>query len=182
LEEVIRPALVEIGERWHRGELPVATEHFATQFCLRHLNSMLSAIGAPSRPGLIVAACAPGELHEIGLLMLVVMLRWRGWEVMYLGPNLQLARLDEAIGPQHPRLLLFTATRVEAVQALMDLPAILQRFPQPPPRVAIGGQAVRHSLARPHADFVFIDDASPSEMVKTVEALMSENLDRVVLN
>jgi MerR family transcriptional regulator, light-induced transcriptional regulator len=36
----------------------------------------------------IVAACAPGEMHQIGLLMLVVMLRWRGWDVKYLGPDL----------------------------------------------------------------------------------------------
>jgi MerR family transcriptional regulator, light-induced transcriptional regulator len=141
LLEVIRPALVDLGERWHRGELPVATEHFATQFCLRHLQSMLAAVGAPSRPGRIVAACAPGEHHEIGLLTLVVLLRWRGWDVLYLGPNLQLERLDEAIGHLQPRLILFTATRQQSAEALLALPPILERFPAPSPTIVVGGQA-----------------------------------------
>lgn len=171
LLEVVRPALIDIGERWHRGEMPVAVEHFATQFCLRHLLSMSAAAGAPSRPGVIVAAGAPGEHHEIGLLMLVVMLRWRGWDVKYLGPNLKLERLDEAIGPLHPWLLLFTATRPEAAAALHALPAILSRFPPPPPRVVVGGPAFQQpDEARP-GEWLYLDD-SPARMLATIEALM----------
>lgn len=169
LLEVIRPALVDLGERWHRGELPVATEHFATQFCLRHLQSMMAAAGAPSRPGRIVAACAPGEHHEIGLLTLVVLLRWRGWDVLYLGPNLQLERLDEAVGPLQPRLLLFTATRPEAAAALHALPPILARFPAPAPLVVVGGQAFG-AASRP-AEFVYLNDA-PLDTIQSVERLM----------
>jgi len=171
LLEVISPALVDIGERWHRGELPVAVEHFATQFCLRHLQSMVAAAGAPSRPGLIVAACAPGELHEIGLLMLVVMLRWRGWDVMYLGPNLKLERLDEAVGPLRPRVLLFTATRPESAEALRPLSEILTRFPQPAPRVIVGGQGFSHDLATPIAGFIYLNEPL-LETVSAVEQYM----------
>lgn len=170
LLEVIRPAMIEIGERWHRGELPIAVEHFATQFCLRHLQSMVSAAGAPSRPGLIIAACAPGELHEIGLLMLVVMLRWRGWDVMYLGPNLKLERLDEAVGPLRPRLLLFTATRADSADALHVLPEILTRFPQPAPRVVVGGQAFDQGTTSVRG-FVYLRD-SLTETIGAVEQLM----------
>jgi DNA-binding transcriptional MerR regulator len=170
LLEVIRPAMVEIGDRWHRGETPVAVEHFATQFCLRHLQSMVSAAGAPSRPGLIVAACAPGELHEIGLLMLVVMLRWRGWDVMYLGPNLKLERLDESVGPLRPRVLLFAATRSDAADALHGLPEILARFPQPAPKVVVGGQACDQGASRVNG-FVYLNDTL-SETVNAVEQLM----------
>lgn len=172
LLEVIRPAMVEIGERWHRGELPVAVEHFATQFCLRHLQSMVAAAGAPSRPGLIVAACAPGELHEIGLLMLVVMLRWRGWDVMYLGPNLKLERLDEAVAPLRPRVLLFTATNPDSANALHDLPGILTRFPPPPPHVVVGGQAFGGDAAPRVGGFIYLNNESLMETINAVEQLM----------
>jgi len=171
LLEVVNPALVDVGERWHRGELPVAVEHFATQFCLRHLQSMFAAAGVPSRPGLIVAACAPGEHHEIGLLMLVVMLRWRGWDVRYLGPNLMLERLDEAIGALRPRLLLFTATRPEAAAGLAALPEIIRRFPAPQPRVVVGGQAIDHQSTLLPADWIHLN-AAPGAMVGSVEELM----------
>lgn len=171
LLEVARPALVEVGERWHRGELPVAVEHFATQFCMRHLQSMAGAAGTPSRAGLIVAAGAPGEMHEIGLLMLVVMLRWRGWDVKYLGPNLQIDRLDEALGPLRPRLLLFTATRPEAAHALQALPEVLRRFPAPAPRVVVGGRAYEGQPELRLADWVLLE-AGPHATVQRIEELM----------
>ena len=175
LMDVVRPALVALGERWHRGELPVAVEHFATQFCVRHLQSMTAAAGAPSRAGLIVAAGAPGEWHEIGLLMLVVMLRWRGWDVKYLGPNLRLERLDEALAPLRPRLLLFSATRPEAAAALQDLTAVLRRFPAPAPRVVVGGQAFAEPAAPRQPGWVHID-APPHAMIQTIEELMQAGL------
>lgn len=171
LVEVVCPALTELGERWHRGELPVAVEHFATQFCLRHLQSMAAAAGAPSRAGLIVAAGAPGEMHEIGLLMLVVLLRWRGWDVKYLGPNLKLDRLDEALAPVRPRLLLFSATRRESAEALRALSEILPRFPRPAPRVVVGGRAYSGPGGGLPGDWVVLDTA-PSESVQHIEALM----------
>jgi DNA-binding transcriptional MerR regulator len=171
LTTIVRPALVDLGERWHRGEIPVAVEHFATQFCVRHLMSMYSAIGRPSRPGVMVAAGAPGEQHEIGLLMLVVILRWRGWEVKYLGPNLELERLDEAVGHLQPRLLLFTASRAESAQALARLPALLARFPQPPPRVVLGGRAFAHAPELSASVGTYLD-STPAEMISAIEGLM----------
>ena len=37
--------------------------------------------------GSAVLACAPGEHHDIGLLMLAVMLRADGWRVEFLGAD-----------------------------------------------------------------------------------------------
>ncbi len=118
-----------------------------------------------------MAAGAPGEHHEIGLLMIVVMLRWRGWDVKYLGPNLHLDRLDEALGPLRPRLLLFTATRLEAAEALRALPQVLARFPAPPPRIVVGGPAFAAGPARPLADWVHVE-AEPEASVRAIEDLM----------
>ncbi len=61
LVEIVIPALVGIGELWHQGKLPIASEHFASQFIMQHLMGMLSAAAVPARPGLIAAACAPGK-------------------------------------------------------------------------------------------------------------------------
>ena len=171
LFEVAQPALVALGERWHRGALPVAVEHFATQFCLRRLMSLAAAAGEPTRPGVIVAAAAPGEYHEIGLLMIVVCLRWRGWDVKYLGPNLSLDRLEEAVGPLRPRLLLFTANRPEAAAALRALPPVLERFPSPRPQVILGGQAFETPEDHGHWPGLVLN-GEPSRIVETVEALM----------
>lgn len=139
MEQVMRPMLHEIGRDWAAGTLPVAVEHFASQQCLRQLWAMMTAAGPAWRPGPIVAGCAPGERHELGLLMVVVRLRWRGWDVKYLGAELSLERLEDALHHLQPRLLLFSATRPETARTLARLTAALQSLVPVPP-VLFGGQ------------------------------------------
>jgi DNA-binding transcriptional MerR regulator len=173
LMEVVTPALVRIGELWHEGKMPIATEHYASQFCMQHLMGMLAASAAPAHPGLILAACAPGETHQIGLLMLVVMLRWRGWNVKYLGPDLKLDGLAEALAPLHPSVLLFTATRPEAANRLLDLPQVLENFSAPKPLVILGGLAFQTMRLPDHVPAIYIN-LSPAETVKAIENLVNQ--------
>jgi DNA-binding transcriptional MerR regulator len=84
--EVLAPALVEIGERWESGGLSVAQEHLASATVRSALQRLL-ADGRGAVRGVAVLACAPGERHEIGLLMLAVLMRADGWQVAYLGPD-----------------------------------------------------------------------------------------------
>jgi DNA-binding transcriptional MerR regulator len=172
LMEITQPTLIELGEAWHRGEMPIAVEHFATQFCMQHLNSMLASSATPSRSGVIVAACAPGETHQVGLLSLVVMLRWRGWDVKFLGPDLKLERLAEALAPLHPRLLLFTATLPETARNLTGLGELLPQFSDPKPLVVLGGQAFQHMRLPESVPAIYLN-ASPTLMVTAIEKLMT---------
>lgn len=171
LVEIITPVLVELGERWHRGDLPIAVEHYATQFCMQYLMSMLSASAPPSRPGVVVAVCAPGELHQIGLLMLVVMLRWRGWDVKYFGQDLPLDRLEEALQPIHPRLMLFTATRKEAAAQLSGLPDVIRGLPEPKPMIVLGGQAFYDHQLPESVPAVYLN-GNPADVVSRIERLL----------
>lgn len=173
LMEVVVPTLVTLGDAWHRGELPIAVEHYATQFCMQHLMSMLAGAAPPSRTGSIVAACAPGEQHQIGLLMLVVMLRWRGWDIKYLGPDLPLDRLAEALRPLRPQLLMFSANRIETAEKLAGLADILEKFPPPHPKVILGGQAFLQ-MGSPERLNALVLDESPTEMVNHIEELMAQ--------
>jgi DNA-binding transcriptional MerR regulator len=171
LTKVISPTMVNIGEMWHRGELPIAVEHFASQHTMQQLMSMLSASSSPSRPGLIVAACAPGESHQIGLLMLVVMLRWRGWDIRFLGPDLILDRLEEALRPARPTLLMFTANREETARNLTCLSTVLERFPEPRPLVVVGGHGF-DTFRLPDALPVIYLTTSPAVTIRAIEELM----------
>jgi DNA-binding transcriptional MerR regulator len=171
LLEIIQPTLVSLGEAWHQGKLPIAVEHFATQFCLQNLMSMLASSAPPYHAGTMVAACAPGEMHQIGLLMLVVMLRWRGWDVKYLGQDLKLDQLSEALTPIRPRLLLFTATRQESAANLSALPAILRNFPPPAPQVVLGGQGF-DLINDPAGLPGVLLKGTPTEVIQAIEKMM----------
>ncbi len=172
LMEVVQSILVSLGDAWHRGELPIAVEHYATQFFMQYLMSMMAAAAPASHSGTLVAACAPGELHQVGLLMLVVSLRWRGWDVKYLGPDLPLDRLEEALRPIRPRAMLFSANRVETANRLAELPEVLDRFPDPHPLVLLGGQAFEQTRLPEDVPAVYIPVASLTETVRRIEEII----------
>lgn len=171
LLQVIQPVLVDLGEAWHRGELPIAVEHYATQFCMQHMMSMLSAAALPVHPGTIIAACAPGEQHQVGLLMLVIMLRWRGWDVKYLGPDLPLDQFAEAVHPMRPQILMFSATRMETAEKLAPLPEILEGFTKPHPILILGGQGFQTARLPENLPAVYLH-ASPLETIQRIEEIM----------
>ncbi len=174
LTQIIEPVLVEIGEAWHRGEMPIAIEHYATQFFIQQLKSMLGASAPVAHRGVVAAAGAPGEQHEIGLLLVVVMLRWRGYDVKYLGPDLKLDRLEEAVGLLHPRLLLFSATRKETAESLQkELTELVKRFPQPQPLIAMGGQGFRDHEPEDQVVGIVIKDPG-GEMITAIENLLAQ--------
>lgn len=174
LMEIVRPALVRLGEAWQLGKLPIAVEHYATQFCMQHLLNMMAVASPPSHPGSIVAACAPGEMHQIGLLMLVVMLRWRGWDITYLGPDLPLDRIEEALIPIHPQILMFSATQARTAKKLSGLAAVLSHFPEPHPLVVLGGQAFQQMRLPENVPAVYLN-MSPTETVNQIEVLMAQS-------
>ena len=79
----------------------VAAEHFASEVLRRELLRLLDAF-PPGRGQPLLVACGPEEQHELGALLLRLLLRARGHHVVYLGPRLPgpvLARAAAALDP-----------------------------------------------------------------------------------
>jgi methanogenic corrinoid protein MtbC1 len=145
LLDLIQPTMAEVGERWHNGEISIATEHFATNLCRAFLiNIYEQTLGEPLQ-GSLVAACAPGEQHELGLLTLSIMLRIRGFAVTYLGANISFERFAETVVQVRPQLLLFSATTRASAEGLIELVRVLDELPEPKPIIGLGGQAFTHN-------------------------------------
>jgi DNA-binding transcriptional MerR regulator len=141
LVEVIAPSLAEIGEAWRNGRINVATEHLASAF-LRQRLTMWLVTGPPAHPiRPIVLACAPNEWHEIGLLMLGVLLRRRRWPVAYLGQAVPLPDLAKFVRDIRPPVVVLVAMTDETGQALLNLPEWLPEIHQSGrPVVTFGGR------------------------------------------
>jgi methanogenic corrinoid protein MtbC1 len=141
LLEIITPTLVNLGEKWHVGEIPIAIEHFSTQLIRTQLLQALDRLPAPSKKVRIITACAPGEWHEVGILILTILLREQGWAVTYLGANLGLERFSEMIAHLKPHLILFSATSPLTAEGLEGMMKVLEEIPEPKPLIGLGGQA-----------------------------------------
>lgn len=174
IEEIIEPVQRAIGEAWHRGEINIASEHFCTNFFTQHLMGIISSSPPSVRPGIILAACAPNEMHQVGLLSLVVMLRWRGWDVKYLGADLSLERLDESIKTLRPWMLLFSATLPQSLNFISELPAFFDKLPHPHPLVVVGGQAFSARPGLPDGVHL-IKAAGLQASVQQIENLLQSN-------
>jgi MerR family transcriptional regulator, light-induced transcriptional regulator len=145
LTDVVTPALRWTGEAWHRGELSVAQEHAITAKVRAHLGKLISD-GQGGIHGVAVLACAPGERHDVGLLMLAVMLRADGWRVEFLGADTPVAEAISFADDVGATMLCLSASRVESVASLGSALAAVS----PPDGVALvlGGAAVTPEIAR----------------------------------
>lgn len=87
-DEIIRPALVQVGERWHQGSLEISQEHRASGAITEALVRLAPELHKKPSNGLTaVCACAEGEQHEIGLRCMAYALEVEGWNVHFLGAN-----------------------------------------------------------------------------------------------
>jgi methanogenic corrinoid protein MtbC1 len=117
--ELLQWAVREMGELWQQGTATVQQEHFASELAIRRLESLLSAAPRATRLGRILAACPPQEYHTFGLLLLTLLLRHRGWPVVFLGADVPAERLDAAVASIRPDLVVLAAQRLPSAAALL---------------------------------------------------------------
>jgi methanogenic corrinoid protein MtbC1 len=86
LSDVLIPFLHELGERWERGEITVAQEHFASSMLRGRLLGLARGWDRGIGPRVLLS-CAPGERHDLGLIAFGLALRARGFRILYLGAD-----------------------------------------------------------------------------------------------
>jgi MerR family transcriptional regulator, light-induced transcriptional regulator len=119
--ELFKPVLVEIGERWSRGEACVVQERFATNFIRQRLLALIQ-LHAPFAQGpRLICCCPPGEDHEIGLLSFALLMEQRGWEVIYLGQSVAEEGMQPFLARLAPGLLCMTVSLAEHLGGMLEL-------------------------------------------------------------
>src|SRR5207253_2809549 len=142
-DSVVLPALREVGDRWQRGEMTVAQEHFATSLIRGRLLALGRNWGRGLGP-LAVLACLPGERHDVALLAFGVALHARGWRIVYLGTDTPLDALEQACDALAPDLVAFCSVSPKRVQAVApQLVKVARRH-----SVILGGAGFEKSTRR----------------------------------
>lgn len=120
LSHVVLPYLHDIGDRWERGELSVAQEHFASNVLRGRLLGLARGWGRNDGPRALLA-CPEGERHDLGLIAFGLALRERGWRIDYLGPDTPVESLEEAARRTDPSVVVLSAVRAEPLEPLAGL-------------------------------------------------------------
>lgn len=135
--EFLQKGLAEIGQMWFEGEVTVQQEHFASTLAIRRLEALIAGAPSPSRPGKILVACPPEELHVFGLLMVTFLLRRSGWDTVFLGANVPISHLEDTIEAVQPNLVVLAAQQIYTAATLLEVSQVLHESGTP---VAFGGR------------------------------------------
>lgn len=112
---VIYPLLVRTGLMWLSDVLSPASEHFMSNLLKQKIFVAIDGLPpAKSTADKWLLFLKEDEFHEIGLLFANYMIRLSGRQVVYLGSNVPLASLTQAIRTIQPEYLLFFVIRNDA--------------------------------------------------------------------
>lgn len=134
IRDILQPTLKAIGDAWQRNLLSVEQEHFASNLVRQRLHALLQAQPSPALTApRLVAACAPEEQHDLGLLTYTLLAKRSGWNVTYLGQRTPLSELGRA--GQGARFIVISATTATGLASL----APLWNMELPPAPLLFGG-------------------------------------------
>ncbi len=121
-EDVLRPVLGAVGDRW--AELPhgVAVEHVLSHVTTAEIGAVAAPI--PPRPPEVLLACVPVEEHDLPLVALGAVLARRGIATTLLGAATPSDTLAHAIERTRPAVVMLLALLPELADpgALTALP------------------------------------------------------------
>jgi len=120
--QVFQPCQREIGRLWQLNQISVAQEHYctaATQLIMSQLYPQLFAVERIGKT--LVATSIAGDLHEIGVRMVVDIFELNGWDTYYLGSNTPAPAVIEAICQEKADLLAVSVTLTLYLGAVQEL-------------------------------------------------------------
>lgn len=126
-ERLIEPALVNLGQRWQQSVIGIAEEHFFSAWLRNKLGARMhhagfngsSNSGADTGGAVLLLACAPGNRHELGLLLFALAALGRGYRVVYLGMDMPFSPLPDVVSRCGAKALVLAAGREAIPQATL---------------------------------------------------------------
>lgn len=86
-KHLVLPLLKQLGQRWAESEGSIAEEHFFGAYLRNKLGARFHHQPISQHGPVVVAACLPGEQHEVGLMLFCLSALNHGYRLVYLGAD-----------------------------------------------------------------------------------------------
>lgn len=144
--QILIPLLLRTGDLWFAGKFSVMDEHLVSGK-IRELITLTAADeegwGDLPDPGKKwMGLCAPGEKHDLVLLMTASLLQLKGWNVRFLGTDMPAADLIRSIDSFKPQVLCLSVTINSFREGLDTYLNVLYRERKEEYAVILGGAAI----------------------------------------
>ena len=121
VDEVLLPAMREVGQWWHVGRIDVSHEHLAT-IATQSWLARIPPTGPLRLQPPIILSCGPLDHHTLGLEAIATLLRQRNWDCRMLGARTPAESLMSAVAATDAVAVVLvchvTAGRPAAIEAL----------------------------------------------------------------
>ena len=136
-KHLILPLLKILGTRWETEAGSIAEEHFFGAYLRNKLGARFHHHPTSLEGPTIVAACMPGELHEIGLMLFCLSALTHGYRIVYLGADTPLNEVIIPVQRSESHAVLLSGSMEPKPQVMRDqLPKLVSSLKVP---VFIGG-------------------------------------------
>ena len=140
-ERLVNPLLRALGERWEGRPGGIAEEHFFATYLRNKLGARLHHLATQRARVRLLAACLPGEHHELGLLLFCLAAASHGFGFVILGADTPLAEVGYAQERARCDAILLSGSLDPVPAVIRDLADLVRRVDVP---VLVGGRtAVR---------------------------------------
>jgi DNA-binding transcriptional MerR regulator len=142
---LINPLLRRLGERWRDRPGGIAEEHFFATYLRNKLGARLHHLATQRARTRLLAACLPGEHHELGLLLFCLAAANHGFGFVILGADTPLDEVAHAQARAGCDGILLSGSVDPGPPVLEALAALVRAVEVP---VLVGGHtALRHEGA-----------------------------------
>ncbi len=128
VDDVLFPALRQIGAMWQSGELDLEAERLTSEAVRGWLEALALRAPEPTHTAPLILACGPADQHSIGLEALDVLLRHQGQACRVLGSRTSVRALTTAVNANRPRAVVIAshlrANRSSATSSLRAAAAL----------------------------------------------------------
>lgn len=120
-QRLVMPTLRGLGEPWRERPVGIAEEHFFSTFLRNKMGARFHHLSLSAKGPRLLAACVPGERHELGLLMFCLAASHHGYRVVMLGQSMPTLPLAPAVRSVSACAVVLSTTREPSAQTLKDL-------------------------------------------------------------
>lgn len=147
-DQVLAPALRELGDQWEHGTVRVFEEHRAIGLVERALHELRRLLPRPARRrASVVVATLSGDPYTVAITMAELTLGELGWTTNNLGPDTPVHTLVEAITALSPRVLCLGINWIAELHAFkLAYATVASHAREHRTAIVIGGPAVTPTL------------------------------------
>lgn len=142
IDDIFKVVLYRVGDLWEQGLISVADEHYASNIVRKTINHLKYNQGDNIKHKKVVSFAIGSEQHTLGIEMINTYLSSVGIDTYYLGGNLPLRSMQNAISEIQPDFIFISVTLKEHMNSLDYVIDYINHSNEKQMDICIGGQGI----------------------------------------